>query len=470
MRKHQEPIPQAIPQRKKAKRRFSVTSIVRIGLQILFFIWLPSLYISAFAGLQELFTSIVTGTFSLTAIWPDLLALVAIVPSTIFAGRFFCGWMCAFGALLDWIYRFFSRWTKNRIRISRKGDHILKGLKYVILAALLLLGWLAASFSVSIMSPWDTFGMLFTFGAAPALLIVLQSLLPGFIILILIFVASAFVERFFCRYLCPMGAFFALISGARIIVIDKPREKCGNCQICTKNCAMGIPLNQMDKVTSGECIGCMKCVDACPRKNVSVHADKTKINPIAIAIVMAALMAGLFLFSSFLLASANKSIEAASGSAATAATTAAGSAPAATSGQTTAGTTPAGSGTTGTAAPSETLSAASSAAAATAAATTAATTAATSAAAGLYKDGTYTGSGTGFRGTTTVKITVSGGKITNVSVISYQDDASYFNKAFSTISSNVVSAQSAAVDVVSHATYSSKGIIGAVKDALSQAK
>ena len=316
MRKHQQP---PVPQIRKKKSRFSVTSVIRICLQILFFIWLPSLYISAFSGLQEIFTALVKGTFSLSALWPDLLAFTAAVPLSILFGRFFCGWMCAFGALTDWVFRIFSRWTKNKVRISRKGDFVLKILKYVLLAVLLALGWLAGSLSLSAMSPWDAFGMLFTVGAAPALVFVLQSLLPGFILLVLILLASAFVERFFCRYLCPMGAFFALTSAARVIYIDKPRDGCGKCQICTKNCAMGIPLNQMDRVKSGECISCMKCVDVCPRKNVKVRAGKTQIQPAVIAVVMAALITGLFLFSSFLTdaaASAASSSSNAAGSAA----------------------------------------------------------------------------------------------------------------------------------------------------------
>jgi len=486
MRKHKEPEKPVSKPKARKKGRLTVASIVRIVLQILFFIWMPALYISAFSGLEELFTSLVTGTFSLSSIWPDLLAFAAVIPMTILVGRFFCGWMCAFGSLTDWVYRIFSRWTKSKIRLSRKADSILKGLKYVVLAALLVLGWLAGSLSLSIMSPWDAFGMLFTVGAVPALLYVLQSLLPGFILLVVILAASVFVERFFCRYLCPMGAFFAITSGARLVYIDKPRDSCGKCQICTKNCAMGIPLNQMDKVKSGECIGCMKCVDACPRKNIKVHAGKTPINMTAIAVTVAALMTGLFVFATALTAAANNSlVSSASTSAATTAatTTAAVSAAAQTSLKSVAEEDDDNEGNTAAtvsasaAAPAATTSPAAPAATtavAPPAATTSAAPAATTAAAtasGQYIDGTYTGTGTGFRGgSTTIEVTISGGQISNIAVVSYQDDAPYFNKAFPTISSNAVSTQSAAVDVVSHATYSSKGIIGAIADALAQAK
>ncbi|MEI8198765.1 MAG: 4Fe-4S binding protein [Eubacteriales bacterium] len=432
-------------------------SLSRTGLQILFFIWLPSLYISAFAGLQELFNSIVTLSFSLSAIWPNLLALVAIVPLTIFAGRFFCGWMCAFGSITDWVFRLFSRWTKSRITISKKADFVLKFIKYIVLVVLLLLGWLAGSLSVSAISPWDAFGMLFTVGAAPALAFVLKSLLPGFVLLVLVLIASAFVERFFCRYLCPMGAFFALIPITRFMYIDKPRDNCGKCQICTKNCAMGIQLNQMDQVQSGECINCMKCVDVCPRKNVKVRAGKSLLYPLAIAATMVALIAGLFMIETVLTNSAYQSIGTGTVSSAI---------------ETTAtGTTSTVASTAATAQPSATNQAAGSAASTTAAASSsAATTAAAATTAGLYKDGTYKGSGTGFRGTTTVQVTVKNGQISNVTVISYQDDRQYFDRAFSTISANVISTQSGAVDIVSHATYSSNGIIQAIKAALSTAK
>lgn len=492
MRKRQLLQPTANPQKKKKKLRVSIYSIVRIGFQILFFIWMPSLYISAFAGLQILFASLVTGTFSLPALWTELIPLAAVVPLTILAGRFFCGWMCAFGALTDWIYRVFSRWTKNRIVISGKADFYLKGLKYAVLAALLALGWLAGSISVSAMSPWDAFGMLFTVGAAPALMLVLSSLLPGFVLLVLILLASAFFERFFCRYLCPMGAIFALTSAARLIRIDKPRTNCGACKICTKNCAMGIPLNKLDEVKSGECIACMKCVDACPRKNITVQTAKIKFAPIAIAVFMAALITGGFVLASSFANSTDMSLNTNSGDTLASSditnmdasgTGAAGSSesstgdPTTSAGASSGADTSAAAGSSSSAVSSGTSNShpASSTAAAGASATSPATkssaapTTSATTAAGLYKDGTYQGSGTGFRGTTTVSVTVKNGKISNISVLSFKDDAQYFNKAFPTISSSVISRQNPAADIVSHATYSSKGIIAAIKNALSKA-
>ena len=88
---------------------------------------------------------------------------------------------------------------------------------------------------------------------------------------------------------------------------------------------------------------------------------------------------------------------------------------------------------------------------------------------GGYQDGTYTGSAQGFGGTITVSVTILEGKITDISVVSAPGETpSYFSSAKSVLSS-MLSAQSPNVDTVSGATYSSTGIINAVKSALSQA-
>ena len=86
-----------------------------------------------------------------------------------------------------------------------------------------------------------------------------------------------------------------------------------------------------------------------------------------------------------------------------------------------------------------------------------------------YKDGTYQGSGTGFGGTISVQVTVSGGKIASVDILSAAGETgSYFSSAQGVVS-RILSSQSPNVDAVGGATYSSNGIIQAVQNALSQA-
>ena len=86
-----------------------------------------------------------------------------------------------------------------------------------------------------------------------------------------------------------------------------------------------------------------------------------------------------------------------------------------------------------------------------------------------YKDGTYQGSGTGFGGTVTVQVTVSGGKITAIDIVDASGETpSYFSSAIGVIG-KMLAGQTPNVDAVSGATYSSNGIIQAVQNALSKA-
>ena len=85
-----------------------------------------------------------------------------------------------------------------------------------------------------------------------------------------------------------------------------------------------------------------------------------------------------------------------------------------------------------------------------------------------YKDGTYYGTGTGFGGTLKVKVEISGGKITSIQIMENQDGSEYISKA-SALINTIIQNQSTNVDTVSGATYSSAGIIQAVRNALSQA-
>ena len=112
--------------------------------------------------------------------------------------------------------------------------------------------------------PWQVFGQYVSFGHWPGLKPLLS---VGGILLLVIFIGSLFVQRFFCRYFCPMGAIYSLISQASFLKIDKPRDGCGKCHLCTSKCPMGMDLTKKDRIAGGECISCQKCVSWCPKGN-----------------------------------------------------------------------------------------------------------------------------------------------------------------------------------------------------------
>ena len=385
--------------------KIDILQTIRLLVQIMFFILLPALFIQALNGVKVLYLAVISQNFSADLL-PQTVELIALIPITMIAGRFFCGWMCGFGAFTDFIYLISGKIMKRNYKISRNMDAALKYVKYILLVVLIIFAWTMDMSIFNSLSPWDVFGMVAIVGKMPDLGFVISNLTIAFVLFILIMIASVFVERFFCRYLCPMGAVFAICSKLRIGKIKKPTEKCGKCMACTNNCAMGIPLNKMEAVSSGECINCMKCVSICPRSNTSYSIAKKDIQPLIVSAVSVAVMTGSY----YTVYAATNNI-----------------------------------GTAGS-------------------------TIQTSESSQQYVDGTYEGTGTGFRGTTKVSVVVSGGKITKITTVSYKDDAQYYNKAFTTISKSIISSQSADVDAVSGATYSSQGIMEAVQNALSQAK
>jgi polyferredoxin len=81
------------------------------------------------------------------------------------------------------------------------------------------------------------------------------------IILILILVAAVLISRFFCRVLCPLGAFYGLFSRISLVQLEFVEGNCVECGACLHRCPTGVVPNQ--EFDSRECIMCLKCVDAC---------------------------------------------------------------------------------------------------------------------------------------------------------------------------------------------------------------
>ncbi len=424
-----------------AKKKPSLLRIIRACVQAAFFIFLPALYISAFADLKFIYQSVMEGTFDVAALLPQVLELAAVVAVTLVLGRFFCGWMCAFGSFGDFIFGIAKKGLHVRFRIDEKADRALKSVKYGLLALAVVFLWTYNVPGLSSASPWDVFGMLATVGTAPNLSLIFSNLMPGFIFFILISVGSAFVQRFFCRYLCPLGAVFAILSALRISRVIKPARNCGKCRVCTQSCAMGISLYKMEFVHSGECIECLQCISSCPRQNVSLRVAGQDARPLVAGAVAAIAITGLWGTSGAALAKTDESAIAVASQSSAIPSLQEDLFDSSALIQPEATLTPAV--TNGTQADSVQTSA--------------------------YKNGTYTGTGYGFRGQTKVSVTIQNGEVTDVVTVSTQDDQKWYQRAFSTIANRIVSSQSADVNAVSGATYSSQGIMEAVANALDQA-
>lgn len=238
---------------------------IKVVIQILSLALIPGLFEEEFAAVGNIVSCIYKGNISWESVKYSVWMLVATVPATVLVGRFFCGFFCSFGAVQDllWLGSHRLRALFPRKRNLKKADRIFRFAKYAVLFYFIIFIWSGVT-AVKTAGPWQVFGQYVSFGHWPGLKPLLS---VGGILLLVIFIGSLFVQRFFCRYFCPMGAIYSLISRASFLKIDKPREGCGKCRLCTSKCSMGMDLTKKDRIAGGECISCQKCVSWCPKGN-----------------------------------------------------------------------------------------------------------------------------------------------------------------------------------------------------------
>ena len=238
---------------------------IKVVIQILSLALIPGLFEEEFAAVGNIVSCIYKGNISWESVKYSVWMLLATVPATVLVGKFFCGFFCSFGAVQDllWLGSHRLRALFPGKRNLKKADRIFRFAKYAVLFYFIIFIWSGVT-AVKTAGPWQVFGQYVSFGHWPGLKPLLS---VGGVLLLFIFIGSLFVQRFFCRYFCPMGAIYSLISQTSFLKIDKPRDGCGKCHLCTSKCPMGMDLTKKDRIAGGECISCQKCVSWCPKGN-----------------------------------------------------------------------------------------------------------------------------------------------------------------------------------------------------------
>lgn len=196
----------------------------------------------------------------------------------ILGGRIYCGYLCPFGLLQELLYRIpLKKW-----RVPAGIHRIATKIKYLVLLFPVLL--LPAVFQ-------DAFGLCTPYFCAwicPAgtleaglpLLATnasLRSALGGMfvwkLILAMVFIFLTIrISRFFCRYLCPLGAFYGLLNPVSWYRLECNSSVCTQCKRCTRVCTMAV--DPSETPNSPECIRCQDCVAACPEQALRMRAIK----------------------------------------------------------------------------------------------------------------------------------------------------------------------------------------------------
>ncbi|WP_417250914.1 4Fe-4S binding protein [Castellaniella sp.] len=176
---------------------------------------------------------------------------VATAVSLIFWNRgAFCGWLCPFGALQELTNGIARRLHVPQIKVPRGVNTRLSGLKYVIF--LVLFG-----FSLYELSVAEQLAEVEPFKTAIILKFVRDW--PFVIFAVVLLLAGLFIERFYCRYLCPLGAALAIPARLRIFDWLRRYKMCGNpCQLCAVDCPVQA-INPEGDINPNECIQCLNC-------------------------------------------------------------------------------------------------------------------------------------------------------------------------------------------------------------------
>ncbi len=192
----------------------------------------------------------------------------------IMLGRWICGFLCPFGLIQDLLHKISTpKLKKNKI------TRILSHFKYVLLVFFVIvipLAYMLKDFPLpafcKYICPAGTLGGVIALlhSSNSDVLTLLGPLFTWkFALTVSILVGCVFVYRLFCRFICPLGAFYGLFNKISVLGIKLEKKSCIDCGLCVVKCKMDIK-----EVGDRECINCGECISVCPAKAINWKGAK----------------------------------------------------------------------------------------------------------------------------------------------------------------------------------------------------
>ncbi len=191
-------------------------------------------------------------------------------------GRASCSFLCPFGFLQELIYKLPLR----KLKTDRKLDKAFRALKYIVLAIFVV------ALPLLLRDDYGTSSPYFCKWICPAgtlegglpLLIANEELRSAVgalfswksAVLIAVIMLSIFIERPFCKYLCPLGAIYGLFNRISFLKFQRDTVRCTECKSCERACPMQVDI--IKDLNSTECIRCGKCISSCPESAIQLQS------------------------------------------------------------------------------------------------------------------------------------------------------------------------------------------------------
>jgi ferredoxin len=195
-----------------------------------------------FLSISHLTGLIWVGPSAILSDLPLLIMATFALATVVLWGRVFCGYLCPFGALQDFLDRLVP--ARLQRELPERTHRIALKAKYVVLAIIMLPA--IAGSQVSLYQYFEPFGTVFFVGRSALLWVIAGSIL----------VAGAVVPRFYCRYACPLGASLALASAVSLRRFPRV-EQCAYCKVCEFHCPTGAIHGA--RLDFAECVRCNEC-------------------------------------------------------------------------------------------------------------------------------------------------------------------------------------------------------------------
>ncbi|MCD6323065.1 MAG: 4Fe-4S binding protein [Clostridiales bacterium] len=237
------------------------------------FPFLPNVSLHAicpFGGIASIIELITAGTLVPKLQLSTLVISGLILILTLIFGAVFCSFVCPLGTIQEWVGKLGKKIFKKQYNtfIPQKLHNIFKYLRYVVLILTVILTFNASRLIFADVDPYYAMYHFFTD----------EVTIGSLVVLAVVLLSSLFIERPWCKYACPYGAFLGLVGKISIFKIKRKTSTCNHCTLCDKKCPMNIEISKKETIGDTHCIRCMNCVeDGVCSKDSLVYTSK-KVN------------------------------------------------------------------------------------------------------------------------------------------------------------------------------------------------
>ncbi len=214
--------------------------------------------ICPFGGVEALYQYLSAGSFIPKIFESSFILMFIGLLLALFFGPVICGWVCPLGTIQEWVAILGRKLFRRRYNnfVPEKLDYILRYARYIVLALVI---YFTAQGAALVFADYDPYFALFHFWAA-------DTAIGALIVLGITLVAALFVERPWCKYLCPYGALLGVFNLFRIFQIKRDEGLCEMDKACDRACPMNITVSAKKIIRDHQCISCMECTTeaSCP--------------------------------------------------------------------------------------------------------------------------------------------------------------------------------------------------------------